>query len=135
MHRELRKGGPQMKSRPVSRRVPRPSPAMVIATIALVVASAGIAQAGSSIVNSNHRSAASGTPFITGTNVLDNSLTGADVNESTLGPVPAATSATNAGTAGNANALGGVAAAGWVLNAGNIFIQAGHADWEPFSAS
>jgi hypothetical protein len=48
---------------------------------------------------------------VTGPQVLDNSLTGADVNEATLGQVP---SAANAGTAANATSLGGAPASAYL---------------------
>jgi hypothetical protein len=132
MKRESSKGGAQMKDRRIARRMLRlPSPAAVIAAIALIVATAGVATAGRSSAGSKPQAAAAVTPFITGTHVLDNSLTGADINEGTLGPVPAATnathatSATTATTASNANALGGQTPAAfqsrikWALVAAN----------------
>lgn len=47
---------------------------------------------------------------VNGSKVQNDSLTGADIQESSLGEVPSATNATNAGTATNADNLGGVAA-------------------------
>ncbi len=41
--------------------------------------------------------------IVNGTSVVDNSLTGADIDESTLGTVPSATSATSANSANSAN--------------------------------
>lgn len=42
-----------------------------------------------------------------------------------------ATNATNATTAANANALGGVAASGYVQNSGNIYVQVPFENWRP----
>jgi hypothetical protein len=46
-----------------------------------------------------------------------------------------ATNATNATTAANANALGGVAASGYVQNSGNIYVQVPYASWRPRSST
>lgn len=96
----------------------RPSPAMVVAMIALGAAMAGVANGG---IGSKSAPTAAAGPFITGAHVLDGSLTGADINQATLTAVANAAHAngadfaTNAGhatsadSAGNANTLGGVA--------------------------
>jgi hypothetical protein len=89
-----------MKDRRIARRMLRlPSPATVIAAIALIVATAGVATAGRSSASSKPQATAAVTPFITGAHVLDNSLTGADINEATLSTVPAATNASHATSA------------------------------------
>ncbi len=54
-----------------------------------------------------------GQDAVTGANVLNNSLTGADINESTLGTVPSASHANNANQATNAGNLGGIPASGF----------------------
>ena len=46
-----------------------------------------------------------------------------------------ATNATNATTAANANALGGVAASGYVQNSGNIYVQLPYSSWVPRSST
>jgi hypothetical protein len=77
-----------------------PSPAMVVACIALTVALGGTAYAGVSrnSVGTVHlkRNA------VTSIKVRNNSLTGADINESRLGRVPSATRAVTASTATSA---------------------------------
>src|SRR5438034_739958 len=103
MHRESSKGGAQMKDRRIARRMLRlPSPTTVIAAIALIVATAGVATAGRSSADSKPQATAAATPFITGNHVLDNSLTGADINEGTLGQVPSAAAAGHAAPTGGA---------------------------------
>ena len=104
----------------------RPSPALVVACIALFVAlsgfgyaaiklprnSVGTKQLKNSAVTGKKiaKRAVSGAKIapnaVTGDKVADNSLTGADVLESSLGRVPSATNATNAT---NANTVGGLA--------------------------
>jgi hypothetical protein len=69
---------------------------MVVAVLALVVAMSGTALA-AEIITSN---AQVGTNTINGRNAIDDSLTGADVAESTLGQVPAAKTAASAPVAG-----------------------------------
>jgi|SRR4051794_20358812 hypothetical protein len=81
----------------MSRFIPRrPSPAMVVAVLALVVAMSGTALA-AEIITSN---AQVGTGTINARNVIDDSLTGTDIAESTLGAVPSALTAGSAPIAG-----------------------------------
>jgi hypothetical protein len=90
----------------------RPSPAMVVAVIALIVALTGTAYAalGKNSVGSRQLKAKSVTTgkiannAVTGAKVANGSLTGADINIGALGTVPSATSAANAS---NANTVGG----------------------------
>jgi hypothetical protein len=97
-------------------RVKRPSPAMVVAVIALVLALTGTAFAalGKNSVGSRQlKSKAVSTGklannAVNGAKVANGSLTGADINVAALGTVPSATSAANAG---NAATVGGHAAA------------------------
>jgi hypothetical protein len=118
--------------------VRRPSPAMVVALVALFAAFSGLAVAGPSIpgvgrvhsedIHNGHvrtqdirnngvRGLDIRTGTVNGSDVGDDSLTGADILESSLGPVPSATSATNAQNATNAtnaqnaNTVGGRSAA------------------------
>src|ERR671937_362776 len=89
-----------------------PSPAMVVAIIALVVALGGSAyaarvvitkpgQLGKNVVTAKQIK----KNAITGAKVKDDSLTGADINEGTLGAVPNATHAANADHAGVADSI------------------------------
>jgi hypothetical protein len=97
-------------------RVKRPSPAMVVAVIALICALTGTAYAalGKNSVGSRQLKAKSVTTgkiannAVNGAKVANGSLTGSDINIGALGTVP---SATTAATAANANLLGGHAAA------------------------
>ena len=93
----------------------RPSPAMVIACIALTVALGGTSVAAINALPRNSvgtkqlkKNAVTGPKIkasaVTGVKVANNSLTGADVNEASLGQVP---SAASAGTAAPSGAAGG----------------------------
>src|SRR4051794_3546984 len=84
---------------------PRPTYANVTATLALFIALGGGAYAATanSIGSRQLKKNA-----VSGLKVRDNSLTGADINESTLGKVPSAAvadTATNATTAAGSSAL------------------------------
>lgn len=85
----------------------RPSPAMVVALIALFVAMGGVSYAAArigsaQIKNNSVRGKDIRNSTITGTDVKNNTLTGGDVSESTLGTVPSATSAGSANPVGPA---------------------------------
>jgi hypothetical protein len=100
----------------------RPSPAMVVAFVALLAALSGtaIALPGTNSVDSGdikngtirgkdiHRNAVTGKKVknasLTGADVKNNSLTGTDINESTLAKVPSAGQADSATSAASANA-------------------------------
>jgi hypothetical protein len=92
--------------------IKRPSPAMVIAVIALICALTGTAYAalGKNSVGSRQLKAKSVTTgkiannAVNAAKVADGSLTGQDINLGALGTVPSAQSATSAG---NANTVGG----------------------------
>lgn len=94
----------------------RPSPAMVIAVIALIASLSGSAYAalGKNSVGPRQLKAKAVTTgkiannAVNGRKVANKSLTGADINLNALGTVP---SAVNAAQAGNANTVGGHAAA------------------------
>jgi hypothetical protein len=79
----------------LSKTVRRPSPAIIVAIIALVAALAGSAVAlpGKNSVKSNDIA----KNAIKSKHVKNNKLTGADINESKLGKVPSAASADSAG--------------------------------------
>jgi hypothetical protein len=98
----------------------RPSPAMVVASIALFVSIGGIGYAAAKIGTSDikngavttkklHNSAVATKKIknnaVTGAKVKDDSLTGNDINESTLS---APINVNHATTADNANQLGGL---------------------------
>jgi len=96
----------------------RPTPAMVVACIALTVALGGTSVAAINALPRNSVGAkqlkknAVTNPKIkanavTGAKVANNSLTGADVNEGSLAKVPAAATADTAGTAAPSGAAGG----------------------------
>lgn len=90
----------------------RPSPALVIAMIALFVALGGTGYAasqlnGKSLKNNSVPGKKLKNKTITGAKVKPDALTGTEIKESTLGTVPSATSAVNATNAGNATTLGG----------------------------
>lgn len=93
-------------------RVKRPSPAMVVAVVALVLALTGTAFAalGKNSVGSRQLKAQAVTSgkiannAVNGAKVANGSLTGQDINLAALGTVP---SATDAASAGNAGTVGG----------------------------
>ncbi|HEX6229562.1 MAG TPA: hypothetical protein VFZ41_08910, partial [Solirubrobacterales bacterium] len=100
----------------------RPSPAMIVAVIALIVSLGGSAVAAKkgklrlpkNSVGPRHLKAKSvktgkiANNAVNGRKVANNSLTGEDINLGALGTVPSAVSAAHAG---NANTVGGHAAA------------------------
>jgi hypothetical protein len=96
----------------------KPSPALVIAMIALFVALGGVSYglAGKSsvfsddIVNGSVKSKDLRNGNVTGRDIKTNTLTGNDVFEPSLGPVP---DAENADTADDADQLGGVGPNGY----------------------
>lgn len=103
-----------------SRKIGRPSPAMVVAVIALIVALGGTAVAAHTLKlpkNSvgtrqlKRKAVTTGklaNNAVNGAKVANGSLTGADINLGALGKVP---SAGTADSAGNSNTVGGHAAA------------------------
>jgi hypothetical protein len=110
-------------------KVTRPSPAMIVALIALVAALSGTAYAalGKNSVGTRQLKAKAVTSgkiannAVTSAKVAKNSLTGVDINIGALGTVP---TADRAGSAGNADTVGGHAAScpgGTVLIRGVCF--------------
>jgi len=94
----------------------RPSPAMVVACLALGIALGGTSYAAVKLPRGSVGTKQLKTNAVTGPKVKNNALTGADVNEASLAKVPAAkaadtaalaTTATTATTAANANTVGG----------------------------
>jgi hypothetical protein len=134
----------------MKRRLRAPSPALVIALIALFVALGGSSYAA---INSLPKNSVGSKQLkknaVTGVKIKNGAVTKSKINTSGL-TVPNAThastadsattatsatnatNATNATTAANSNALGGVAASGYVKNAGTTFIQEGWTGWQPF---
>lgn len=85
----------------------KPSPAMLVACIALFVALSGSALAAGLAKNSVTSKQVKNSS-LTGSDIKNESITGSDVAESKLGKVPSAgtaDSATSAGTASSANAI------------------------------
>ena len=132
----------------MKRRLRGPSPALVIALIALFVALGGTSFAAINALPKN----SVGTKqlkknAVTGVKIKNGAVTAAKINperphrperhsrnECRLATSATnATNATNATTAANANALGGVAASGYVKNSGTIYVQQGH--WRTGSRS
>jgi len=118
----------------------RPSPALVIALVALFVALGGTGYAAFSLPKNSvgtkqlKKNAVTGSKIkknaVTGSKVKNDSLTGADINESTLGKVPAAASADAAASATNATNAGHAGSADSATNAthANSADSAGNAD-------
>lgn len=75
----------------------RPSPAMIVALIALCMSMTGAGYAASQITGKQIKNSS-----VTGKDIKDNSLTGSDITESKLAKVPSAGTADNATTANNA---------------------------------
>ncbi len=128
----------------MKRRLRGPSPALVIALIALFVALGGTSFAAINALPKNSvGSKQLKKNAVTGVKIKNGAVTAAKINPSGL-TVPnathatsadSATNATNATTATNANSLGGVAASGYVKNSGTIYVQQGHANWQPFAST
>jgi hypothetical protein len=90
----------------------RPSAALVVAIIALVVAASGTALATSRLVSGDSLIK---KHSLSGNRLRNESITGQQIRLSSLGPVPNARSAANAANAANAGALGGHAASAFEL--------------------
>ncbi len=91
-----------VKHRAAGRRLRMPSPAMIVACLALAVALSGASYAAVVLPRNSV-----GTPqlkrnAVTSAKVQDNALTGQDINEAQLAQVPSAASANTANTAANA---------------------------------
>lgn len=105
-----------------------PSPAMVVAMIALVVALSGSAYAAATINGKNIKSKS-----IAGSKLKNNTITGTQVKESKLGRVPLATradlanQADNATNAANAAKIEGASLGGLVQGGGHTYSGVKHA--------
>lgn len=93
-------------------RLSKPSPALVIACMALVMSMAGTGYAAAKI---NGKDIKKGT--VAGKALKKNTLTGTQINEAKLGKVRSAGTADSAANAANAGALSGVTAADFARNA------------------
>src|SRR3954454_18126167 len=102
-------GGPMKRFRPY-----RPSPAMAVALLSLVVAMGGTGYAAINLPKNRVGTKQLKRNAVVASKVKNDTLTGDDVNESRLGAVPAAG---RADSAGSADRLGG--------KAPNAFIEAG----------
>lgn len=103
-------------------RLSKPSPALVIACMALVMSMAGTGYAAAKI---NGKNIKKGT--VSGTALKKNTLGGTQINESKLGQVPKAANAdnaANAANAANAGALQGTPAAGFARSANFVRVIA-----------
>jgi hypothetical protein len=117
-------------------RVIRPSPALVISVLALIVALGGTSYAAfrlpaGSVHTKQLAAGAVSTAKIkngavTGSKVAKNSLTGANINVGTLGTVPSATNASHAATAGSSTAAANATNASHATTADNA-TNASHA--------
>lgn len=108
----------------LSLRLRRPSPALVIACIALFVALSGT---GYAVVNLPRNSVGPKQlkkNAVTSPKVKNNALTGADVNEGTLGQVPSAASAANADT------VDGLDSAAFARSEGLMLVSVPWQTWE-----
>ncbi len=111
------------------KRISRPSPAMVVALIALFAALSGSAYAalGKNSVGSRQLKAQAVTTgklannAVNGAKVTNGSLTGTDINLSALGTVPTATDAAHAGNADTVAGHGASCPAGTTLIRGVCF--------------
>src|SRR5262245_62164498 len=81
----------------------RPSPAMVVACIALLFAMTGAGYAAIKLPKNSVGAKQLKANAVTSPKVNNNAITGADVKEGTLAKVPAAAAADTAATAGTAN--------------------------------
>lgn len=111
----------------LSRRIPRPTPALVIAIVALFAALGGTSYAaakitGKMIANSTITGPDVKNKSLGPSELKPESLTGGQINEASLGTVPHATNADNAvnaqtaAKAADADKLGGLAATDFMLN-------------------
>jgi hypothetical protein len=102
------------------RRIPRPSPALLVAIVALFMALGGTSYAALKITGKNvQNSSLTGADFknksLKEKELKPNTLTGSRINEATLGTVPSATNAENAinaqtaAKAADADKIGGLA--------------------------
>lgn len=97
--------GPRLGGTEVRKRIQRPSPALVVACMALFVSLGGVGYAaatfdGKNIINKTVAGKKLKNKTVGGGKVKDNTLTGTQINEGTLGTVPNASHAAPSGPAG-----------------------------------
>lgn len=105
-------------------RLRRPSPALVVATVALVVAMGGTAYAGFSVPKNSVGSKQLKKNAVTTKKIKNGAVTANKINTSGL-TVPNATNATNATNANNANALGGQGPSAFASSSSEPFHEVG----------
>jgi hypothetical protein len=103
-----------------------PSPAMAVACMALAVALSGASYAAVVLPKNSVGTAQLKRNAVTSVKVRNDVLTGADVNEATLGQVPAANTATTANTANTATSANTANSANSAATAGNADNLDGH---------
>src|SRR5438045_3367177 len=108
----------------------RPSPAMIVACVALTVALGGTSYAVTQIPNNSVGTPQLKKDAVTSLKIKDRTIVGADVNKSKLGKVP---SAAKADSAGNANTLNGKSSTSFLPIDGKAS-DASHADQAANSA-
>lgn len=108
----------------------RPSPALVVSLIALVVAMGGTSYAALKLPTNSVGASQIKRNAVTGAKVKNQSLTGADIKLSTLGAVPLATRASSAARADSATSAATATQAASATNATNATnaVHAGSAD-------
>src|SRR3712207_9120082 len=87
-----------MTKEETKRRLRAPSPAMVVACISLAIALSGASYAAVVLPRNSVGTPQLKANAVNSAKLKNNAVLGADVKESTLGQVPAAASAANAGT-------------------------------------
>jgi hypothetical protein len=127
------------------RRFRPPSPAFVIATVALFAALGGTSFAATKVIASTHKDKKADTKLVKKlaptlsvkhAKTADSATTAASATHATSAAnATNATNATNAANATNAGKLGGIPAANYVSNSGSIFVSAGSSNWHSFDSS
>jgi hypothetical protein len=100
-----------------------PSPAMIVACIALAVSLSGAGYAAIVLPKNSVGTKHLRADAVRSGKIANNQVTGADVNEATLAEVPAAVTAKTAASAGDADMLGGREASEFVAGGGRRFIR------------
>ncbi len=105
-------------------RLRAPSPAMVVASIALFVALGTGAYAAITVPSNSVGTPQLKNGAVTGSKIRNGAITGAKIKLGTLGDVPVASQAMHASAADNATRLGGSPASAYALAAQSGYIQA-----------
>ena len=125
-----------------------PSPAFVIATVALFAALGGTSFAATKVIASTHKDKKADTklvkklaPTLNVKHAKTADIATAAANATHATTADSATNATNAGNAANAanaanaSKLGNVAASGYVQNSGAIFVSTGSSNWTALNST